>query len=507
MPQKLTINFSLARMDSSNLKTIKCPSNVNFSTLGGIFSTGLLLFPVMGFCDSGLSKALDLTHSWVGYFSIVVIAVAYVAAMFEDMTFLRKSKPMLFGASLIWLAILMIYKSQGDTSLAVQAFRENLLAYMELLLFIMVSMSYLNAMEDMAVFDVLRVRLVAFKLGYRPLFWITGGLVFLISSVINGLTAGLLMGAVVVAVGRNSPRFVSLSCINIVVACNAGGTFSPLGGISTLFVWQKGMLQFEQFLTLFVPCLVNFLIPALIMHFAVPRERPEVEVHAVQLARGARRVVALFAVTILLAVFMNMWLGLPPAAGMMAGLSLLQFFSYYLMKTEPESSAAERLAKVRQVEIRVSSVDRREKSFAIFEKIGRLEWDTLLFFYGAMVGIGGLGFIGYLDAVSNWLYGQHSPTVANILIGLSSAFIDNGTLMFAVLTMKPPIPEGQWLLVTLTLGVGGSLLAIGSAPGIGLLGLSKGKYTFASHLKWFPVILLGYFASIGVHFFLNAKYF
>jgi len=145
--------------------------------------------------------------------------------------------------------------------------------------------------------------------------------------------------------------------------------------------------------------------------------------------------------------------------------------------------------------------------YNIFEKVGRLEWDTLLFFYGAMVGIGGLGFIGYLDTVSHLLYGQHSPTTANILIGLSSAFVDNGTLMFAVLSMHPNLPQGQWLLITLTLGVGGSLLAIGSAPGIGLLGQSKGFYTFSGHMKWFPAILLGYFASIGVHFLINARFF
>jgi Na+/H+ antiporter NhaD/arsenite permease-like protein len=150
---------------------------------------------------------------------------------------------------------------------------------------------------------------------------------------------------------------------------------------------------------------------------------------------------------------------------------------------------------------------RRTESYAFFEKTSRLEWDTLLFFYGAMVGIGGLGFIGYLDAVSAWLYGQHSETLANIFIGLSSAFVDNGTLMFAVLNMHPDLPQGQWLLVTLTLGVGGSLLAIGSAPGIGLLGLSKGKYSFANHMKWSPVILLGYFAAIVVHFMVNSRFF
>ena len=464
--------------------------------LGSFF----LLLPVLVFADTPTSaRPLDLTHSWAGYVSLIVIVLAYIAAMLEDVTFLRKSKPMLLGASLVWLAILVAYRQQGgDMQLAVSGFRENLLAYIELLLFIMVSMTYLNDMEDMRVFDALRVRLMRLDLGYRALFWMTGVLVFFISSVVNGLTAGLLVGAVAIAVGRDSPRFVSLACINIVVACNAGGSFSPLGGISTLFVWQGGVLQFTQFFTLFIPCLVNFLVPAAIMHFAIPRGKPDVEVEAIDLPRGTKRIIFLFGVTIALAVIFNMALELPPAAGMMAGLSLLQFFTYFLMKTEPKGP---------ELQTVMSERAEREKSFAIFDKIGRLEWDTLLFFYGAMVGIGGLGFIGYLDAVSGWLYGQHSPTMANVLIGLSSAFVDNGTLMFAVLNMHPDLPQGQWLLVTLTLGVGGSLLAIGSAPGIGLLGLGKGQYTFGTHMRWCPVILLGYAAAVGVHFIVNARFF
>lgn len=452
-------------------------------------------------------EPLDLTHHWVGYCSLAVIVLAYIAAMLEEVTELRKSKPMLLGASLVWLAIFLVYRQHGDPQPAIHAFRENLLAYIELLLFIMVSMTYLNAMEDMRVFDALRVRLVSLNLGYRPLFWITGALVFFISSVVNGLTAGLLMGAVVVAVGRQNPRFVSLACINIVVASNAGGSFSPLGGISTLFVWQKGMAEFTEFFNLFLPCLVNFLIPAMAMHFAVPRAMPAVETQAVSLQRGAKRVMFLFGVTISLAVAFDMFLRLPPAAGMMAGLSLLQFLSFYLMKTESRQTRRGAQLLVYPAEPDIAPEIFANQGYDIFEKVGRLEWDTLLFFYGAMMGIGGLGFIGYLDAVSGWLYGQHSPTLANILIGLSSAFVDNGTLMFAVLTMHPDIPQGQWLLITLTLGVGGSLLAIGSAPGIGLLGLTKGQYSFSAHLKWCPVILLGYFASIGVHFLVNSRYF
>lgn len=124
-----------------------------------------------------------------------------------------------------------------------------------------------------------------------------------------------------------------------------------------------------------------------------------------------------------------------------------------------------------------------------------------------MVSVGGLSFIGYLTLASNFLYTDLDPTTANILVGIVSAFIDNGTIMYAVLSMAPKISEGQWLLVTLTAGVGGSMLAIGSAAGVGLLGQTKGIYSFVAHLKWVPAIALGYAASIWVHFLINARFF
>jgi Na+/H+ antiporter NhaD/arsenite permease-like protein len=482
---------------------------VNFGVR--ILAITALLLPGMVFAEGETAapavQRIDLTHHWAGYFSLVIMVIAYITAMFEEATELRKSKPMLFAAGLIWLAIVWVYQQQGNDQLAVAAFKSNLQAYIELLLFIMVSMTYLNAMEDMRIFDALKVWLVSMHLSYRQLFWMTGLLVFFISSVVNGLTAGLLMGAVVVAVGKNSPRFVSLACINIIVATNAGGSFSPLGGISTLFVWQHGILGFTEFFKLFIPCLVNFFVPALVMHFSVPKDKPDIDDEQVHLFRGAKRVIFLFGVTIALAVTFDMKLHLPAAAGMMAGLSLLQFFYFYLNKINRQNSQNQSEFALFFGSGKINSSASEISRLDIFDKVGRLEWDTLFFFYGAMMGISGLGYIGYLDAISQVLYGQLSPTLANILIGLSSAFVDNGTLMFAVLTMHPDIPQGQWLLLTLTLGVGGSLLAIGSAPGIGLLGQAKGHYTFTSHMKWCPMILLGYFASIGVHFLINSESF
>ena len=90
-------------------------------------------------------------------------------------------------------------------------------------------------------------------------------------------------------------------------------------------------------------------------------------------------------------------------------------------------------------------------------------------------------------------------SIANAIVGVLSAIVDNIPVMFAVITMRPEMSTDQWLLVTLTTGVGGSLLSIGSAAGVALMGQARGYYTFFGHLKWTPIIFLGYVASIYVH--------
>ena len=106
------------------------------------------------------------------------------------------------------------------------------------------------------------------------------------------------MCAVVLAVGKDNPRFISLACINIVVAANAGGAFSPFGDITTLMVWQKGVVSFWSFFALFIPSAVNWVVPAAIMHFAVPDQQPPGSGEVVIMKRGAKRVIALFFCTI-----------------------------------------------------------------------------------------------------------------------------------------------------------------------------------------------------------------
>jgi Na+/H+ antiporter NhaD/arsenite permease-like protein len=450
-----------------------------------------LLLPSLVFAGEA-AQPLDLKNHFVGYFAVATTVLAYIIAMTEDLHQMSKAKPMVLGSALIWFVIFFhYYATYGTAETAVVSFKSNLTAYAELFLFITVSMTYLNAMTERGIFDGLRILLVNRQYNYRQLFWITGVIAFVLSLVISSLTVGLLMGYIILAIGKDQPKFVGLAGLNAVIAANAGGTVSPLGGISTFFVWQQNMLHFTEFFALTIPCIVNFLVPAAIMHFSVTEETPTFVRETPKLKRGSKRVVFIFILTFGTTILSNVFLEMPAIAGMMFGLALLQFFCFYLTKTEK------------------TGCDDSQKGFDIFKCIAGVDWDTLLFFYGAMMIVGALSFVGYLDAMAQYLFVEISPTMANVLIGLSSAAIDNGTLMFAVLNMHPNFPNGQWLLLTLTLGVGGSLLAIGSAPALHVLGLMKGVmkegegYTFTFHLRWMPAVLLGFFASIGTLFLIN----
>ncbi|WP_415899318.1 sodium:proton antiporter NhaD [Neptuniibacter sp. QD48_11] len=605
---------------------------------------GLLLLPLTAFAETGGATANvpELSASFYGYLSIAIFILAYSLVPLENNIHLLKSKPVLVAAGLIWILVALAFKEIGATEQAHHAIKHAIIEYAELFLFLLVAMTYINALEDRNVFQALRAYLVSRGYSLRKVFWVTGALSFVISPIADNLTTALLMGAVVMAVGGSNIRFVSIACINVVVAANAGGAFSPFGDITTLMVWQKGKVEFLEFLPLFIPSLVNWLVPAVIMNFAIPNEIPEASQEKSFMKRGAKVMMVLFLATIVTAVSFHSFLHLPPAAGMMFGLGYLGMYSFYLKKVEGRTVMADSIfggrsdahqnplsvlqaygkdigehlndqpypafmidkeknvthwntaleeltgikaeemigtkdhwkgfykdqrptladavledesgAGVRQhyqnkyrdnpmggksydaanyfdnignsgaylmfsaapvvdengetvgaVELFEDMTEKREevKEFDVMERVSRAEWDTLLFFYGVILCVAGLSQFGYMAIVSELMYNDLGPTWANGLVGVLSAIVDNIPVMFAVLTMDPAMSLGQWQLVTLTAGVGGSMLAIGSAAGVALLGTARGVYTFASHLKWTPAIALGYVASIGVHLLIN----
>lgn len=447
---------------------------------------------------------LDLTYTLPGVIVLTIFLIAYVFVIGEEFLHIRKSKPMLLAAGIIWIVLGWIYTNHGIPIEAEEAFNHNLLEYAQLLLFLLVAMTYINAMEERGIFDRIRVWMLSKGMSLRSLFWLTGILAFLISSFANNLTTAMLMCAIVLKVAHDNPKFINIACINIVVAANAGGVFSPFGDITTLMIWQAGLVKFEQFVVLFIPAVVNFMVPALIMSLFISNSKnaPLVD-HDITIKRGAKRIILLFFFTIATAVMCHSWLSMPPVLGMMLGLGYLQLLGFYLRFTLPKS-----LQKKRDIAERNNDEAALKKlgnivPFDVFEKISRAEWDTLLFFYGVVMCVGGLGFMGYLAYVSEAMYTNWEPLYANILVGVLSAIIDNIPVVFAVLSMAPNMDLTQWLLVTMTAGVGGSLLSIGSAAGVALMGQTKGVYSFMGHMRWSWAIALGYGLSIYAHLLLN----
>jgi len=271
-------------------------------------------------------------------------------------------------------------------------------------------------------------------------------------------------------------------------------------------VWQHEHVQFTGFFALFLPSVVNWLVTAGLLSFGLPSGKPDPLHEEAHLKHGALMVVGLFILTIMMAVSMHNFLHMPPVIGMMTGLGFLKLFGYYLKlrKHEELPRGAREDSALGSEAIHTHANSQAKSSYDIYASLQKAEWDTLMFFYGVILCVGGLGAFGYLAIGSELMYSGLGPTVSNVLVGIASALVDNIPVMFAVLAMDPEMSQGQWLLVTLTAGVGGSMLSIGSAAGVAVMGQARGIYTFFAHLKWTWAIAIGYVASIAVHFWVNA---
>jgi Na+/H+ antiporter NhaD/arsenite permease-like protein len=344
--------------------------------------------------------------------------------------------------------------------------------------FLFVAMTYIESLIHMSVFDKLKYNLVSKGYTYRKLFWVTGLLAFFISPVADNLTTALILSTVLITIDKTRKDFLVPGAINIVVAANAGGAWSPFGDITTLMAWTAGKGDFTDFLFLFPAAVGGYLVTAIILSRFVPNEVPAFDVTTEKIpvmAEGAKVVMGLGVFTIFCAVIGHQVLHLPAMWGMMFGLALLKVYSYGLKKRYGKDH------------------------FNIFHSMAKIENNTLLFFFGILAAVGALYFIGWLGlAVHVYQPSVLGPTVANICVGFLSAIVDNVPVMSAVLKAGPEMGLDQWMLVTLTAGVGGSLISFGSAAGVGVMGKLHGIYTFSSHMKYAWTILVGYIASVSI---------
>ncbi len=425
---------------------------------------------------------LHLATTWVGWVSLAIFVIGYYFIATEDKYRINKAKPALLAGTGIFMLIGFYFSINGlDGEILEHEVNHLIVEISGIFFFLFVAMTYIEAMIDRGVFDALRYRLVSRGYSYSKLFWVTGLLAFFISPIADNLTTALILSTVLLTIDKENKEFLVPSAINIVVAANAGGAWSPFGDITTLMVWVDGRAEFTEFLFLFPAAFLGWGVTALLLSRFIPKGTPPFskDEEPAKILEGGKVIMGLFGMTIFFAIVSHQLLHLPAMWGMLFGLAILKLYVYQLNESPSHTQVN------------------------VFAWIAKVENDTLLFFFGILAAVGGLHFLGFLEYFTA-LYDSFGATAVNIGVGFLSAVVDNVPVMSAVLKANPNmgtdpmIIQEQWMLVTMTAGVGGSLISFGSAAGVGVMGKMHGIYTFSSHMKLAWTVLAGYVVSVVV---------
>ncbi len=425
------------------------------------------------------STDINLATTWVGWLSLAVFVIAYYFIATEDKYEVNKAKPALFAGTFMFMLIGIYYALNGLNPDPLHEELEHLiLEIAEIFFFLLVAMTYIETLIERGVFDLMKYKLVSKGYTYKKLFWLTGLLAFFISPVADNLTTALILSTVLFTIDKKNINFLVPGAINIVVAANAGGAWSPFGDITTLMSWTAGKGEFVDFLYLFPASVLGWGVTAFLLSMSVPKGQPPFDASTEKQPKvldGGIGVAYLGVLTIVIAVLGHQFFHFPAMWGMMFGMGILKMYSVHLHKSG-------------------------QHGFNIYVNMQKVENDTLLFFFGILSAVGALHFLGFLEYVHH-LYGMIGSTAANVGVGFLSAIVDNVPVMSAILKSSPNMDTAQWMLVTMTAGIGGSLISFGSAAGVGVMGKLRGIYTFGSHMKHAWTILVGYLLSIAIWYF------
>lgn len=436
-------------------------------------------------------KNIDLTNNNILLIIIpLLFIICYILVAFEEKIQIKKSTISILFATIMWILITYLTQKTQSIFLINIKLYEILHKYCELFIFLFITMTYINVIKKTGLINSIKNKIVKNKTSYKKIYWITGFLAFFISPIADNLTTALFISSILISLEQKDKKFLNLAAINIVIASNAGGVFSPFGDITTLMIWQNNLVKTQSFLYTLLPSLINFIIPAFIISKYIENKTIEKDISCIEIKNKNYVIIPiLFLATIIITTITQAYFKLPAIIGMLFGFSILEIFE------------------------KINNKNSKYK-ININEEIKNIDWETLLFFIGIMLCIGTLSITGWLEKISLYLYKDMMENVnidtkyiiANTILGLVSAIIDNIPITYAIIEMKTNMPESHWLLLTLAVGTGGSILSIGSAAGIALMGTMKGKYTFISHLKFSWSIILGYIISILAQIIIN-KYF
>ena len=422
-----------------------------------------------------MDAVLNLSWTWAWILSIIVFIIWYYFIIRETRYKLNKSIPALFMWTgmfiIIWLYFVFHWL---DVSILHEEIQTVILEVVEIFFFLFVAMTYVEVLIDRNVFEVLKQKLLKKWYDFKQLFWIIWFLAFFLSPLIDNLTTALILVTVLMTISKDN-KFLIPTAINIVVAANAWGVWSPFGDITTLMAWTSWKWGFIDFLSLFPAAFIWWLVTAYCLSKFIWKGKPKTRHNIMhqRLKKWSRKIMWLWLFTIFMAVIWHQIFDIPAMWWMMFWFSLLKIYTYRLST---------------KWDLSMYYIDR---------KIKHVEVDTLLFFFWILSAVWALSFLWYFIYIIDF-YTLVWSLFWNITVWIMASVVGNVPVMSSVLKSNINMWSELWMLLTLAVWIWWSLISFWSAAWIWMMWKLRWYYTFKAHMKFFPIILLGYFVSISV---------
>lgn len=463
-----------------------------------------------------------------------IFALGILAIALEDKIKINKAAVALFMAISMWMILMLdaydilivhgnpLFQAflENNPGLSARPLKEQFVSFItdqyivyhlgnvsETLFFIMCSMLIVDIVDKHGGFGAMT--------GYihtpdkRRLLWYISFTTFFLSALLDNLAAAIVILAILRKLVPDRTDRMKYACM-VILAANAGGSWSPIGDVTTILLWVgKNLSVGHQVTHVFIPALVNLLVPLTIAHFwlfkkgstlrEVPEKRKPDEYVNLISDRSRRTIFVIGILSLVSVPVFQVLTGLPPFMGVLLGLVILWFYTDLMYSN--------------------MNYVRESHKLRIVHLLRDIDMATIFFFLGILMAVGALETSGHLGLLSNFLDEKiHQPYLMSFIIGILSSCIDNVALVAATMGMYPIVEAtaevsayaqffladgGFWTFLAYSAVTGGSLLIIGSATGVTVMGLEK--ISFMYYLKRFSILALaGYLAGAATYMILFA---
>lgn len=398
---------------------------------------------------------------------IAVAVLALLGVIFEEVIHVNKAKTTLFFGTLSWVLLFLFSSSPDETAAVSAGLSEGIAEIAGLWLFLVAAMTFVAYLNKKGMIENMIYLIMPRKVTERRLLFLTGLFCFVFSSLADNITATLVSCSLILSMNLELKKRLQFIVL-VVFAVNSGGVSLITGDVTTLMIFLADKVEILTLLTLAIPASITVFILAVFLSGGlsgtVTLQASSNEVRKVDVI-----IAILFLATIIGTISGNALFGIPPVLTFLFGLSIMFLVSRFMSSDEDLDP--------------------------ILEYIRVIEFETLLFFLGILLLVGMLKEIHALDSLVA-IYDVLPPVYANYLMGIFSAIIDNVPLTAALLKSGIDMSPAEWMGLTYAVGVGGSLLVIGSAAGIVAMSKIQGL-TFGTYMRYALHLLAAYTLGYG----------